>query len=71
MAIGLQSNAPISNKKCNNKECIEIRLKYNKLKQAYTRSLTANIANTEKILKYESEAKEREGYTQKVSLLYL
>lgn len=54
---------------CHNPECIELKSKYNKLKQAYAKSLTVNVLNIEKIQKYELEAEEREKLTEKVSCI--
>lgn len=45
----------VSNYICDNRECLELKAKYDKLKQAYAKSLTVNLSNTEKVHEYEKE----------------
>lgn len=61
------SNLVICNNVCDNKECIEIKAKYAKIKQAYAKSLTINVSNIEKIHKQETEIAEMKSLNETVS----
>lgn len=62
-----RSSSVISNYVCDNRECLELKAKYDKLKQAYAKSLTVSVSNMEKIHKYEKEVEELKTLKETVS----